>query len=825
MEGAMEKVRSLMSCAAVPQHYDKVYKDECAYTFDTPYSDKGLCVNLKSWHGVSADMVDLDVQRSGGKGCLYLVQKFLRVEREKPADGAEDPTRLAIGVPGGFLEDKWDVVKEHSLLAVDAAGARATVPLPCPDLPMIVGNACDAVIAHQGAKSMDDLSRWEQDQELKESKYAKDLLQLPATKKISPRPQDWKCEVSGDTQNLWLNLSDGHIGGGRRFWDGSGGSNGALDHFNEEKARNNFFPLVVKLGTITPQGADVYSYAPDEDNMVKDPYLAKHLEHWGIDVMGMDKTDKTLAEMEVDKNLSYDWSRICESGDRPLVRLRGPGLVGLKNLGNSCYMNSAIQMLVAVPELRERYLDEGLQIRSRGPPPEQPQDLLSQTAKLASGLCGSRYAPPWKDGDDEDDPRLLVAPQMFRALISKNHPEFASGRQQDAGEFLQYFLEQLARSERSVLGSGLLPGGDKPLGDVFAFAVEERLQESAGARRVKYSRVEQNILGLPVKLEDAENLAEIAAYASSKADGEKGAKKAKTEGDPEEPKPVIQPGQCLARFAAPEDGIEFRGSAASKTTRIATMPRCLLVQVQRYYVDERWCPAKLDCRLPMPDTLDLESFRGSGVKPGEVEMPEDAAPAGPQADAAIVAGLLSMGLSEAAAKRACLAVQNAGVEPAISWHFEHQDDPEPSDPAPGAGAPDADPEAVAMLASLGFSGPHAAAALGACGNNSERAADWLFSHADDLDGAVAALGGAGGAGGGTAAGGPAAQHDDGVGKYTLMGFISHMGKNTSHGHYVCHMKRGPDGGWVIFDDQKVAKSEAPPLDLGYIYLYRRDDAQ
>ena len=44
----------------------------------------------------------------------------------------------------------------------------------------------------------------------------------------------WRCEKSGETENLWLNLSDGYIGGGRKNWDGSGGSNGALDHFNEE---------------------------------------------------------------------------------------------------------------------------------------------------------------------------------------------------------------------------------------------------------------------------------------------------------------------------------------------------------------------------------------------------------------------------------------------------------------------------------------------------------------------------------------------------------------------------------------------------------------
>ena len=33
--------------------------------------------------------------------------------------------------------------------------------------------------------------------------------------------------------------------------------------------RHARYPLAVKLGTITPNGADVYSYAPDEDNMIK----------------------------------------------------------------------------------------------------------------------------------------------------------------------------------------------------------------------------------------------------------------------------------------------------------------------------------------------------------------------------------------------------------------------------------------------------------------------------------------------------------------------------------------------------------------------------
>ena len=51
----------------------------------------------------------------------------------------------------------------------------------------------------------------------------------------------------------------------------------------------------------------------------------------------------------------------------------------------------------------------------------------------------------------------------------------------------------------------------------------------------------------------------------------------------------------------------------------------------------------------------------------------------------------------------------------------------------------ADPEAVGNLTAMGFSEEAASAALVACNGSLERAADWLFSHMDDLDAAVAAV--------------------------------------------------------------------------------------
>lgn len=84
--------------------------------------------------------------------------------------------------------------------------------------------------------------------------------------KVSSNPREWKCPACDSRENLWLNLSDGVMGCGRPLWDGSGGCGEALRHFEQDT--DSKFPLVVKLGSITPTEADVFSYAQDENDMV-----------------------------------------------------------------------------------------------------------------------------------------------------------------------------------------------------------------------------------------------------------------------------------------------------------------------------------------------------------------------------------------------------------------------------------------------------------------------------------------------------------------------------------------------------------------------------
>ncbi|CAM9616195.1 unnamed protein product [Chrysoparadoxa australica] len=844
-----------------PSSYDKVYKDECMFSFDTPFSDGGFYVNLSSWHGFGTKYLPLDSALSDGGSALYLHEKWKKVEIASPMDtdsagnDTKEPTKLAIGVDGGFktAEMKYDVVKEHSLARVTSDGSIESLPYDDKakqELPMVVSMACDAVIAHQGAAEQSEVASWEADQELPVSKHAKSLAQLDNGKKISNDPATWKCEDSGKTDNLWLNLSTGYIGSGRRNWDGSGGTGAALKHY---EGTGKQYPLCVKLGTINAQGADVYSYDPDEDCMVKDPDLASHLHHWGINIMALEKTDKTMAELEVELNKSYDFSAITEAGHK-LEPLSGPGYTGLVNLGNSCYMNSCLQVIMgALPEVGARYFKPAQQL-FKGAPQDSAGDFITQMAKVMSGMLSGDYSHPEEEDTSTSkstQSKDEVAPRMFKQLVGNGHQEFATGRQQDAAEYIQHLLEVMTRAEHA--GSTRLQGvgsSSKATETMFQFQLEDRL-ECLQSNQVRYVvGGKDNILPLQIPVECATNNEEVLAY---KARDSKRPKLESNSAEDQVVRPIVPASACLERFASSEVLEDFLSPAtgargmAEKEVRIKNFPRYLFLQLRRYYVDETWQAKKLDVEVEMPEVLDLESLRAKGLQPGETPLPDAAADPAPAAaaqpaepDEEIVAQLVAMGFSENGCKRAALAVSNANAEVAMNWVLEHMGDDDFSDPLPpppagkplasgcctgGSGSSDPDAEAVAMLQSLGFDERSAKAALLSTGNNSERAADWLFSHMDDLSSAVSQVrerevAGSAGSTGGAAA--ESSQLEDGEARYSLVGFISHVGKNTGCGHYVAHIKK--DNRWVIFDDRKVAKSETPPLKFGYLYLYRRDDA-
>ena len=140
-----------------------------------------------------------------------------------------------------------------------------------------------------------------------------------------------QCELGG---NLWLCLTCGSLGCGRPQFGGGGGNGHGLAHFDQTA-----HPVALKLGTITPEGtADIYCYSCNDARL--DPKLKAHCATFGIHLTSQTKTEKSMTELQLEQNIKFDFSMTGDDG-KELQPLYGPGLTGLKNLGNRCGSKAA----------------------------------------------------------------------------------------------------------------------------------------------------------------------------------------------------------------------------------------------------------------------------------------------------------------------------------------------------------------------------------------------------------------------------------------------------------------------------------------------------
>ncbi|XP_015870895.3 ubiquitin carboxyl-terminal hydrolase 8 [Ziziphus jujuba] len=105
------------------------------------------------------------------------------------------------------------------------------------------------------------------------------------------------------------------------------------------------------------------------------------------------------------------------------------GLTGLENLGNTCFMNSAIQCLVHTPEFVDYFLgDYQREINYENP--------LGMKGELALAF-GELLRKLWARGSRS------VAPRKFKLKLAKFAPQFGGSYQHDSQEFLAFLLDGL----------------------------------------------------------------------------------------------------------------------------------------------------------------------------------------------------------------------------------------------------------------------------------------------------------------------------------------------------------------------------------------------
>lgn len=452
--------------------------------------------------------------------------------------------------------------------------------------------------------------------------------------------------------------------------------------------------------------------------------LPQHLKNFGIDINLQQKTEKTMTEMNLEFNLNLTLSKTIEDG-KILVPIYGEGNTGMENIGNSCYMNSIVQILFSLENFKEKFLDDSfIHLTTCLSNPEECFNC--QVSKLFFGLYSGNYSKKLTrkvekikdDGsifEETEEYQKGIKPFGFKYFFASGHSEFMSNKQQDAFEYLNYLLDKF---NSYVKNKGLNVKLD------FEFDLELRF-ECLKCHCCKYKN-QQNWY-LPFFVPNWEQ------------------KKAENS--------FVDLNEVLEKFLSPEI-LEMNCENCKETTnfnktqKVLNFPKYFIVLFQRFVYD--WVPLKLDVQLKFDENninykilsrehklenekiLDKTNEKAlDDNEPNEIEVE-------PEFDKDNLNTLIMNGVPELAAKHALLNSNN-NPEEALMWFFSNLENDLINQPVPKIkktknAKKEFDPNfglpqsTISMLTDMGFTNTQAVGALKKNGDNAEKAMEFLFDN-------------------------------------------------------------------------------------------------
>lgn len=181
-----------------------------------------------------------------------------------------------------------------------------------------------------------------------------------------------------------------------------------------------------------------YNITPDEFHALPDKRLIKK------DLFRLTLKESQLngATLVIEEKSGSDTNAIWPSFEflnNPVAP--SDGRIGLQNLGNTCFMNSALQCLVHIPELTQYFLLDCFQKELNVDNPLGMSGKIAQSfANLIHNLFGKK-SPSVSS----------YTPREFKSTIGHFNSMFAGYQQQDSQEFLAFLLDGLHEDLNRIL--------------------------------------------------------------------------------------------------------------------------------------------------------------------------------------------------------------------------------------------------------------------------------------------------------------------------------------------------------------------------------------